>query len=88
MTKARRVAVIGTAGWAGSRHAHSFRSHHEWDRYGSETVRHFPEIDLFRKQAEAALLFAGGRPPAVGYRQALRATEIADAILARMRERI
>lgn len=63
-------------------------SYHEWDRHGSETVRHFPEIDLFRKQAEAAFLFAGGRPPTVGYRQALRATEIANAILTEVRERI
>lgn len=61
-------------------------SFHEWDRHGSETVHHLPEVDLFRKQAEAALLFAGGQRPTVGYRQALRATEIAAAILAEVRE--
>jgi predicted dehydrogenase len=60
-------------------------SYHEWDRYGAETVHHLPEVDLFRKQAEAALRFASGQRPTVGYRQALRATEIADAILAEVR---
>jgi Predicted dehydrogenases and related proteins len=63
-------------------------SYHEWDRYGSETVHHLPEVDLFHKQAEAALRFAGGQRPTVGYRQALRATEIADAILTEVRERV
>jgi predicted dehydrogenase len=54
---------------------------HEWDRLGSETVHHFPEVDLFFEQAGAALRFAHGEPPTVGYRQALRATELGDAIV-------
>lgn len=60
---------------------------HEWDRLGSETVHHFPEVDLFVVQAEVALRFARGEQPAVGYRQALRATELADEILSKGRER-
>lgn len=52
-----------------------------WDRFGSEVVEHFPEIDLFLAQAEAALAFARGSAPPVGYRQALRATELADRIV-------
>lgn len=63
-------------------------SFHEWERFGSETVRHFPEVDLFRAQAEAALQFAAGESPAVGFRQALRATELADKILMNGRERV
>ncbi len=59
---------------------------HQWDRLGSETVRHFPEVDLFIAQAEAALRFADGERPTVGYRQALRATKLADAILSNVRE--
>ena len=58
-----------------------------WDRLGSEVVQHFPEVDLFVEQAKKALRFAGGDQPAVGYRQALRATEIADEILSKGRER-
>lgn len=54
---------------------------HEWDRVGPETVRYFPEVDLFVEQAEAALRFARGEEPVVGYAQALRATELADAIV-------
>jgi predicted dehydrogenase len=54
---------------------------HEWDRLGSEVVRHFPEVDLFFEQAEAALRFARGEKPVVGYSQALRATRLADAIV-------
>ncbi|MGN7862830.1 Gfo/Idh/MocA family protein [Microbacterium sp. 22303] len=54
---------------------------HEWDRQGSETTHHFPEVDLFLEQAKRALDFARGGQPFVGYRQALRATEIADRIL-------
>ena len=61
---------------------------HEWDRLGSETVHHFPEVDLFVVQAEVALRFARGEQPAVGYRQALRATELADEILSKGRERV
>lgn len=59
---------------------------HEWNRFGSETVHHFPEVDLFDRQAEAALRFASGEPPTVGYRQALRATKLADAILTHEQE--
>ncbi|NQX18301.1 Gfo/Idh/MocA family protein [Rathayibacter sp. VKM Ac-2857] len=54
---------------------------HEWDRLGSETTRHFPETDLFLEQAGTALRFARGERPVVGYRQALRATDLADRIL-------
>ncbi|TAM67009.1 hypothetical protein [Rathayibacter soli] len=76
MSEAIRVAVIGAAGWAGSRHAHSFLAN------GARVVA------LIRRQAEAGLLNAGGQRPTAGYRQALRATEIADAILAEVRERV
>jgi predicted dehydrogenase len=54
---------------------------HEWDRLGSETVHHFPEVDLFFEQAHAALQFAHGASPTVGYKQAIRATELGDAIV-------
>jgi predicted dehydrogenase len=54
---------------------------HAWDRRGSEAVHHFPEVDLFVEQAAAALRFAQGERPIVGYRQALRATELADKIV-------
>jgi predicted dehydrogenase len=59
---------------------------HAWDRLGSEIVHHFPEVDLFHEQAKMALLFAGGDQPMVGYRQALRATRIADELLSKGRE--
>ena len=39
-------------------------------------------LDLFLRQAEAALKFCSGGTPAVTFAQALRATEIADAVLA------
>jgi predicted dehydrogenase len=58
---------------------------HAWDRLGSETVQHFPEVDLFGEQAKKALRFAGGEQPVVGYRQALRATQIADELLSKGR---
>ncbi|QJU56332.1 Gfo/Idh/MocA family oxidoreductase (plasmid) [Herbiconiux sp. KACC 21604] len=58
---------------------------HAWDRHGSETVEYLPEVDLFLAQAEAALRFARGGKPPVGYSQALRATELADEIVARAR---
>jgi predicted dehydrogenase len=61
---------------------------HAWDRLGSETVHHFPEVDLFGEQAKKALRFAGGEQPVVGYRQALRATQIADDLLSKGRERL
>lgn len=54
---------------------------HEWDRLGPEVVRHFPEVDLFFEQAGAAIRFARGEKPVVGYSQALRATKLADEIL-------
>ncbi|MGV2985738.1 Gfo/Idh/MocA family protein [Microbacterium sp. AGC85] len=56
---------------------------HEWDRLGSETVHQLPEVDLFLEQARVALGFAQGERPMVGYRQALRATRLADEILSR-----
>jgi predicted dehydrogenase len=59
---------------------------HEWDRLGSETVHHLPEVDLFLEQAQVALGFVRGEQPAVGYRQALRATQLADEILGRVGE--
>ena len=46
------------------------------------------EVDLFVEQAKKALRFAGGDQPVVGYRQALRATKIADEILSKGRERV
>lgn len=61
---------------------------HEWNRLGSETVHHFPEVDLFIEQAKAALRFARGDRPTVGYRQALRATDLADQILSKDGERL
>ena len=60
---------------------------HEWDRLGSETLHHFAEVDLFAQQAAAALRFAQGERPTVGYRQALRATALADQIVSMRRER-
>lgn len=54
---------------------------HEWNRHGSESVHHYPVVDLFLEQAKRALEFAQGEKPVVGYPQALRATEIADKIL-------
>lgn len=54
---------------------------HEWDRHGSETVHHFPEVDLFLEQAKAALRFATGERPTVDYAQARAATLLADEIL-------
>lgn len=54
---------------------------HSWDRRGSEVTRHLPEVDLFLAQAAAALRFAAGESPTVGYRQALRATRLADEII-------
>lgn len=55
---------------------------HAWDRLGSETTRHLPAVDLFLAQADDALRFARGARPTVGYRQALRATRLADTITA------
>lgn len=53
-----------------------------WGR-GADPVSHvFEPTDLFAAQAVAALHFASGAPPAVGFAQALRATSVADRILA------
>lgn len=52
-----------------------------WDRDGEERVRRFTPFDLFQAQAIDALSFARGGPPRVGFRQSLRATEIAAALL-------
>ncbi|WP_217375665.1 Gfo/Idh/MocA family protein [Paenarthrobacter ureafaciens] len=51
-----------------------------WDRDGRQNGRDFDPSDLFLRQAEAALRFCAGETPAVTFAQALRATEIADAI--------
>jgi predicted dehydrogenase len=61
---------------------------YEWDRLGPEVVRHFPEVDLFFEQAGAAIRFARGEKPVVGYSQALRATKLADEILSKGRARV
>jgi hypothetical protein len=58
------------------------------DRLGSDTVHHFHEVDLFVVQAEVGLRFARGEQPAVRYRPAVRATELADEILSKGRERV
>lgn len=51
-----------------------------WDRDGSQHEQDFEPSDLFLRQAEAALRFCAGGMPAVTFAQALRATQIADAI--------
>lgn len=55
---------------------------HIWDRDGGHSVNTFEPSDLFLRQAEAAIKFCAGESPAVGFAQALHATEIADALLA------
>ncbi|NQD87772.1 Gfo/Idh/MocA family oxidoreductase [Paenarthrobacter sp. CM16] len=52
-----------------------------WDRDGTHSVTTFEPSDLFHRQAEAALKFCAGETPAVTFTQALRATEIADALV-------
>jgi predicted dehydrogenase len=61
---------------------------HAWDRLGPETVHHFPEVDLFLEQAKSVLRFARGEKPVVGYPQALRATQVADEIVRKGRQRV
>ena len=78
------VDVIASEG----RRVWSNWSLHRWDRFGSETVDYFPEVDLFLEQAKKAIRFAAGDQPIVGFRQALRATEIADGIVDQGRERV
>lgn len=53
-----------------------------WDPENGNDEKTFDPSDLFFRQAEAALRFCQGEPPAVGFTQALRATAIADALLA------
>ncbi|SEQ82174.1 Gfo/Idh/MocA family oxidoreductase [Arthrobacter sp. OV608] len=55
---------------------------HVWERDGGQYEKAFDPSDLFLRQAEAALKFCTGGIPAVTFAQALRATEIADAVLA------
>jgi hypothetical protein len=54
---------------------------HVWNRNGSHDTTSFAPSDLFLRQAEAALRFCSGEPPAVTFTQALRATAIADAVV-------
>ncbi|MGO4584659.1 Gfo/Idh/MocA family protein [Arthrobacter sp. 2RAF6] len=60
---------------------------HAWERDGSQYEKTFDPSDLFLRQAEAALKFCTGETPAVTFAQALRATEIADALLAAVASR-
>ena len=53
---------------------------HVWNRDGGQHEKNFEPSDLFLRQAEAALRFCAGETPAVTFAQALRATEIADAV--------
>ena len=55
---------------------------HVWERDGGRYETTFDPSDLFLRQAEAALKFCAGGTPPVSFPQALRATEIADAVLA------
>ncbi|BCW48233.1 Gfo/Idh/MocA family oxidoreductase [Arthrobacter sp. StoSoilB13] len=66
----------------GGRMLWSNDSLHVWDRDGGQQEQTFDPSDLFLRQAEAALRFCAGETPAVSFAQALRATEIADAIRA------
>lgn len=53
-----------------------------WDRDGGRHEQDFEPSDLFFHQAQAAMRFCAGQPPAVTFAQAYRATQIADAIRA------
>lgn len=53
-----------------------------WTLENGNDEKTFDPSDLFFRQAEAALRFCQGEAPAVGFTQALRATAIADALLA------
>lgn len=55
---------------------------HVWERDGGHYEKTFEPFDLFLRQAETALRFCAGGPPPVMFAQALRATDIADAVLA------
>ncbi|WP_461173295.1 Gfo/Idh/MocA family oxidoreductase [Arthrobacter sp. Z1-9] len=72
------VDVLASAG----RMLWSNDSLHVWERDGNHYEKAFDPFDLFLRQAEAALKFCKGETPAVTFAQALRATEIADAVLA------
>lgn len=64
----------------GGRMLWSNDSLHIWNRDGGQHEKYFEPSDLFIRQAEAALRFCRGETPAVAFAQALRATEIADAV--------
>lgn len=72
------IDVLATGG----RMLWSNDSLHVWERDGSRYENTFDPSDLFFRQAEAALTFCTGDTPAVTFAQALRATGIADALLA------
>jgi len=55
---------------------------HRWERDGGHYEKTFEPSDLFLRQAETAVKFCAGGTPPVTFAQALRATEIADAVLA------
>ncbi|MGJ3190061.1 Gfo/Idh/MocA family oxidoreductase [Paenarthrobacter nitroguajacolicus] len=70
------IDVLATGG----RMLWSNDSLHVWTRDGGQHEKNFAPSDLFLRQAEAALRFCAGETPAVTFTQALRATEIADAV--------
>jgi predicted dehydrogenase len=70
------IDVLATGG----RMLWSNDSLHVWDRDGGQQEQTFEPSDLFLRQAKAALGFCAGETPAVTFAQALRATEIADAV--------
>ncbi|MFE4080213.1 Gfo/Idh/MocA family protein [Paenarthrobacter sp. YIM B13468] len=72
------IDVLATAG----RFLWSNDSLRMWDRDGGQYEKTFAPSDLFLRQAESALRFYTGETPAVTFAQALRATEIADAVRA------
>lgn len=72
------IDVLASAG----RMLWSNDSLHVWERDGGQYRTTFEPSDLFFRQAVTALKFCAGGTPAVTFAQALRATEIADAVLA------
>jgi predicted dehydrogenase len=66
----------------GGRMLWSNDSLHVWNRDGGQQEKNFEPSDLFLRQAAAAVRFCRGDAPAVTFAQALRATEIADAVQA------
>lgn len=70
------IDVLATSG----RMLWSNDSLHVWDRDGGQHAKNFEPSDFFLRQAEAGLRFCAGETPAVTFAQALRATEIADAV--------